>query len=116
MYDALVFPQYPDKELIGVAVAQKSLAIGFAPQVTGVKQEISADQPLRFVNPSEAKTNVKHVPEEMKIGMRELLEIHTVEELWFLNEKVNLHHESDIDTLIEEKLKGKNQTIKIPII
>jgi hypothetical protein len=31
----------------------------------------------------------KEVPYEMATGMRELLENHSYEELWFLNQKVN---------------------------
>ena len=54
-----------------------------------------------------ARSTVVNVPDEMKVGMRELLEIHTMEELWFLNEKLNLHHEADVDKIIAEKLNSR---------
>ena len=54
------------------------------------------------IRAARAKPRIE-IPEDMSKGMKELLEMHSVEEMWFLNESLGL----DCDTPLEKMMKMK---------
>ena len=47
------------------------------------------------------------IPLEMSKGMQDLLESHSFEELWFLNEKLGMPYDSNVQAIIKEKLRSR---------